>query len=101
MLEEQIEEAFWDFDGRRKGYGEWKNRPQSERDAFKSVLRTFIERESKFSDAKPLFPYSRIIEEGDTAFCQVCGSGWVFSGGFWNVRAGCRNPECKNYHNIK
>lgn len=42
-LEDKIEEAFWSFDGRRKGYGEFKNRPQSERDAFKHEMRKIID----------------------------------------------------------
>lgn len=37
--EEAQETAYWDFDARRKGYPPYKGRPQSERDAFKQVLR--------------------------------------------------------------
>ena len=33
---DKAEEAYWRFDARRKGYGEWKETPQSERDAFKA-----------------------------------------------------------------
>jgi uncharacterized protein YdbL (DUF1318 family) len=33
------ERLYWEFDARKKGYGPWKTRPQSERDAFKQILR--------------------------------------------------------------
>lgn len=36
------EAAFWSFDARKKGYAEWKGRPQSERDAFKAECRIGI-----------------------------------------------------------
>lgn len=39
VWEEAQETAYWDFDARRKGYPPYKGRPQSERDAFKQVLR--------------------------------------------------------------
>jgi hypothetical protein len=35
-VSERAEEAYWNFDARRKGYGPWRLHPQSERDAFKS-----------------------------------------------------------------
>lgn len=35
-MTDAAEEAYWRFDARRRGYGEWKETPQSERDAFKS-----------------------------------------------------------------
>ena len=38
-FEDKLEHAFWDFDAMHKGYGEWRNHPQSERDAFKQVIR--------------------------------------------------------------
>jgi hypothetical protein len=37
-FEELLESAFWDFDARRRGDGEYKGHPQSERDAFKQVM---------------------------------------------------------------
>ena len=37
--EDVLETAYWLFDARRKGYGEWKGMPQSERDAFKAQYR--------------------------------------------------------------
>lgn len=37
--EELIEEAYWDFDARRNGLGQWKGRSMSERDAFKTAFR--------------------------------------------------------------
>lgn len=52
MLEEKIEEAFWDFDGAHKGYGQYKDGPLSERDAFKMILRKFVNLESTFSQPK-------------------------------------------------
>ena len=36
---DSLEAAYWQFDARVKGYGEWKGRPQSERDAFKATVR--------------------------------------------------------------
>ena len=39
-----IEAAYWDFDARTSGYGPYKHIPQSERDAFKSVLRGTIDK---------------------------------------------------------
>lgn len=38
-LEERIEAAYWFFDARRSGYGEFKGAPQSERDAYKQTVR--------------------------------------------------------------
>lgn len=40
--EERIEAAFWRFDARRKGYGQWKDSPMSERDAFKAEIRNAL-----------------------------------------------------------
>jgi hypothetical protein len=36
-----LELLYWEFDARRKGYGEWRRVPQSERDAFKHVMVQF------------------------------------------------------------
>jgi len=44
ILEAMLEGAYWDFDARRKGYGDWKGMPQSERDAFKAVVRGLMRR---------------------------------------------------------
>jgi hypothetical protein len=41
-VEQRIQEAFLRFDARRKGIGEWKDRPQSERDAFKAEARALV-----------------------------------------------------------
>lgn len=38
----KAEIAYWDFDARHKGYGQYKFRPQSERDAFKAVFRAAL-----------------------------------------------------------
>lgn len=35
-MTDKAEAAYWRFDARRNGYGEWKETPQSERDAFKA-----------------------------------------------------------------
>ena len=35
-MSDAAEESYWRFDARRKGYGEWKETPQSERDAYKA-----------------------------------------------------------------
>lgn len=40
--EEAIEAAYWEFDARMKGYGEFKGRQQTERDAFKWTLRGLV-----------------------------------------------------------
>ncbi len=40
--ETRIEEAYWNFDARRKGYAEWKGASQTERDAFKWELRRIL-----------------------------------------------------------
>lgn len=40
--EDPAEAAFWEMDARIKGNGEWKGRPQSERDAFKAVARKLL-----------------------------------------------------------
>ena len=39
ISEDDLEAAYWNFDARKKGYGEFKGRPQSERDAYKWSLR--------------------------------------------------------------
>ncbi len=38
-VEDAIEQAYWRFDARKKGMGEFGGRPQSERDAFKCEVR--------------------------------------------------------------
>ena len=43
--EDRIEAAYWRFDARHKGYGQWKQAPRSERDAFKSEMRNALEAE--------------------------------------------------------
>lgn len=37
---DEAERLFWEFDARRKGYSRWKGQPQSERDAFKTIIRS-------------------------------------------------------------
>lgn len=37
-MDDLAEESYWRFDARRKGYGPWKEAPQSERDAYKAEL---------------------------------------------------------------
>lgn len=41
-IEDELERGYWDFDARRKGYAEYKSHPQTERDAFKQVVRKLI-----------------------------------------------------------
>lgn len=41
-VEDALEQAYWRFDARRKGYSQWSSNPQSERDAFKSELRGLL-----------------------------------------------------------
>lgn len=40
--QDAIEAAYWEFDGRRGGLGIWREAPQSERDAFKAVMRNML-----------------------------------------------------------
>lgn len=40
--EDRIEDAFWRFDARHKGYNQWKAAPMSERDAFKAEMRNAL-----------------------------------------------------------
>lgn len=40
-LEERLEESYWRFDAKRKGYASWGNL-MSERDAYKSELRKLL-----------------------------------------------------------
>lgn len=40
--EDAIEAAYWDFDARHKGLAEYRERPQSERDAFKNAVRSVL-----------------------------------------------------------
>ena len=37
-----LEQAYWEFDARHKGYSDWRLMPQSERDAFKAAVRAFV-----------------------------------------------------------
>ncbi len=39
------EAAYWNFDARKKGYGQWKGAPQTERDAFKTEYRAIYDRQ--------------------------------------------------------
>jgi len=106
-LEAKLEQSFWDFDAARKGYGEWQNRPQSERDAFKGILRKFVSLEPQFAEplaftfsSKPVSPPGRIIAEGDSEFCEQCGSGIVRK--FWvGPVLGCRQLVCSNFYKHK
>ncbi len=42
-FEDQLEQAFWEFDASRKGDGPYKGMRQSERDSFKGAVRALIE----------------------------------------------------------
>lgn len=37
-MDDPLEQAYWEFDARHKGYGRWREMPQSERDAFKAAV---------------------------------------------------------------
>lgn len=39
LTEDAAEQAYWQFDARRKGLSEWRGMPMSERDAFKAEFR--------------------------------------------------------------
>lgn len=41
-VEDALELSYWRFEARRKGYSDWKDEPQSERDAFKSEFRALL-----------------------------------------------------------
>lgn len=45
MVEDIIEEAYWRFDARRKGYGVYKGQPEAERDAFKAEMRLIVRKD--------------------------------------------------------
>jgi uncharacterized protein YaiI (UPF0178 family) len=40
--EEMLEYMYFEFDARRSGYNQWKQNPQSERDAYKQTFRNFL-----------------------------------------------------------
>lgn len=48
-----LEVAYWRFDARRKGDGQWKGAPQSERDAFKAEMRTLLSAQRAVRGPKP------------------------------------------------
>lgn len=50
-VEEFIEAAYWEFDARQKGYGEFKGYHQSERDAFKWAVRALFKKIRRTQDA--------------------------------------------------
>lgn len=41
-LSEMLEDAYWEFDAREKGYGRWKLNRQSGRDAFKQTVAAIL-----------------------------------------------------------
>lgn len=115
-LNDPGEAAFWEFDARRKGYGQWKQTPQSERDAFKAVFpygnwpgstepktaeAVAVEKvfEAKIESASnDVIDTITIVTEG-----QIMPTGWV---GF--VFEGCnrdvqyfRCRRCKGHFSIK
>jgi|694.fasta_scaffold59073_3 hypothetical protein len=101
-IEDMLEQSFWDFDAARKGYGDWKNRPQSERDAFKQIVRQFVKLESQFSEvvlAPPEPPPCRILREGCIDTCQICGSSIKHN--WYGKKLGCIQPQCSNFINIR
>ena len=51
-MEEYIEELYWEFDAEKGGYGEYKDHPQSERDAFKHMMRKMYNYYIKNTDKK-------------------------------------------------
>ena len=40
--DDPAEAAYWEFDARRSGNGQWRGMPMSERDAFKAVARKLL-----------------------------------------------------------
>ena len=65
-IEEQIELAYWRFDDKRKGRGEYLLNTQDERGAFKQEMRKIVkaavEAERKWMESE----CKRISEESDT-----------------------------------
>jgi len=51
--DDPAEYAYWTFDARRKGYGPWKQCPQSERDAFKTEYRAALAQSPAPQEASP------------------------------------------------
>ena len=41
-FEDKLEQAYWEFDSAKSGNGKYKGHPQSERDAFKMMVRGLI-----------------------------------------------------------
>lgn len=51
----------------------------------------------KYIPAPPKGPCCRLITEGSTTFCVVCGSS--IKKKFWSRKIiGCIQPECKRYY---
>lgn len=69
--EELIEAAYWEFDARKKGLGEWTGAPQSERYAFKWVTRILL---SKIGDKKIAEPSQKMCTLAGVSF-PVPGEG--------------------------
>ena len=63
------ETAYWRFDGRRKGYAEWKNAPQSERDAFKCEYRAGRTRSAEASG--DLIPRRDVLAALDANYSAI------------------------------
>lgn len=68
-MTDKAEEAYWRFDARRKGYGEWKEAPQSERDAFKAeytdhaaLLRAVAKEVGKMRHDRECFAHTSISD---------------------------------------
>lgn len=56
IIEDEIEHAYWDFNSMHMGYGEYKGRPYSERDAFKWAVRKLLAGQQKEKPKPPKFP---------------------------------------------
>jgi hypothetical protein len=42
LEEGYVEVSYWEFDARRKGYGDWEGKKMSERDAYKAEMRKLL-----------------------------------------------------------
>ena len=50
--EDRIEQAYWNFDARRNGLSIWRRSTMSERDAFKTEMRTALQAEGIIASAR-------------------------------------------------
>lgn len=72
MTADPLEAVFWEFDARRKGYGDWASHPQSERDAFKVSVCYILAKERRRAQLEGQIEGMRIIAK---QMCTSCRNG--------------------------